>query len=138
PDGELAAEQLALIDVAERQVLAGGDGIPGGVGKGESHGAEYREIAPRSWWLWLVTLAYGVAQSWQSSPSPLEGEGGFPRSAEIRVRGAAPAHASMRVDGQEPLIRPSGTFSLKGRRGRSPGIWGESGMISSPSGSRHR
>ena len=33
-----------------------------------------------------------------------------------RVRGAAPLHASMLVAAAAPLIRPSGTFSLKGRR----------------------
>jgi hypothetical protein len=49
-------------------------------------------------------------------PSPLEGEGGFLRSAEIRVRGPALSHAQTRSDSAGPLIRPSGTFSLKGRR----------------------
>src|SRR5690606_5274009 len=33
PHGQLAAEQLALIDVTEGQIRAGSDGIPGGVGK---------------------------------------------------------------------------------------------------------
>ena len=32
PDGEFAAQQLALIDMAEGQVLAGGDGVPVWVG----------------------------------------------------------------------------------------------------------
>ncbi|KQX42801.1 hypothetical protein ASD04_02225 [Devosia sp. Root436] len=32
------------------------------------------------------------------------------------VRGAAPSHALMLKDSAAPLIRPSGTFSLKGRR----------------------
>jgi very-short-patch-repair endonuclease len=55
------------------------------------------------------------------SPSPLEGEGAFSRPAKKRVRGPALSHASMPADGAGPLIRPSGTFSLKGRRERAPG-----------------
>ena len=35
PDGEFAAEKLALVDVAEGKVLAGGYGIPRAVGEGE-------------------------------------------------------------------------------------------------------
>jgi hypothetical protein len=39
------------------------------------------------------------------------------RSAEfVRVRGSALAHCFNVEEGAEPLIRPSGTFSLKGRR----------------------
>ncbi|MNL78819.1 hypothetical protein D3C87_2052990 [compost metagenome] len=37
PDGKFTAKQLALIDVAEGEIVGAGDGVPGGIGEGEGH-----------------------------------------------------------------------------------------------------